>query len=84
VSEVAKNSPAQKAGVRGGDTLVEISGTPVFLGGDILLAIDEQAVSSSQDIKQAMLDKKPGDKAVLKILRDKKTIELSLIVELAL
>jgi serine protease Do len=62
---------------------VEISGTPVFLGGDILIEIDGEAVSSSQDIKRTMSSKKPGDKAMLKLLRDKKTIELPLIVELA-
>lgn len=52
---------------------------------DIILAVDQMAVHDINDIKIALLDKHPGDKATLKVLRELDLLpdkELELTVEL--
>jgi uncharacterized iron-regulated protein len=52
---------------------------------DIILAVDQMAVHDINDIKIALLDKQPGDKATLKVLREVDLLpdrELELAVEL--
>ncbi|MEM1950135.1 MAG: trypsin-like peptidase domain-containing protein, partial [Candidatus Caldarchaeum sp.] len=46
VVDVVPNSPAQRAGLRGGDRNVVVNGAPVRVGGDIITAIDGRQVSS--------------------------------------
>ncbi len=42
IQQVAKGSPAQKAGLRGGYITAEVSGKKILLGGDIILQIAAQ------------------------------------------
>jgi serine protease Do len=57
VTEVGENSPAAEAGVKAGDVIVEFNGKPV---------------PKSQDFPSLVADIPPGQKASLKIIRDKK------------
>ena len=57
VTEVAENSPAAEAGVKIGDIIVEYNG---------------KAVPRSQDFPLLVADTLPGQKATLKIIRDKR------------
>jgi S1-C subfamily serine protease len=77
VQSVEKGSPADKAGVKGGDISAQLSnGTPVMLGGDIVTAIDGKAVNSSDDLANAVIGRRPGDKVTLKVVRRGKTSEV--------
>src|SRR3954470_14246559 len=70
VQSVQQGSPADKAGVKGGDISAQLNnGTPVQLGGDIVTAIDGKAVRTSDDLANAVIGKKPGDKVTLKVVR---------------
>src|SRR3954462_10059928 len=69
VQSVQKNSPADKAGVKGGDISAQLSnGTPVQIGGDVVVAVEGKAVRTSDDLANAVVGKKPGDKVTLKIV----------------
>jgi len=57
VTEVAENSPAAEAGVKIGDIIVEYNG---------------KSVPRSQDFPLLVADTLPGQKATLKIIRDKR------------
>jgi len=57
VTEVAENSPAAEAGVKVGDVIVEYNG---------------KSVPRSQDFPLLVADTLPGQKATLKIIRDKR------------
>src|SRR3954465_11371073 len=73
VQSVERSSPADKAGVKGGDISAQLSnGTPVQLGGDIVPAIDGRPVRSSDDLANAVVGKKPGDQVTLKVVRSGK------------
>jgi S1-C subfamily serine protease len=69
VNEVVKDSPADKAGIEGGDTEATIEGVSVNLGGDIITEVDGKSVSSMEDVVDAVNSAQPGDEMELTILR---------------
>ena len=69
IQRVQANSPAAKAGLHGGNAIVQISGQQVRVGGDIITSIDGQPVKSMQDVVNAVNKKKPGDDVQLGITR---------------
>lgn len=71
VEEVSANTPAQKAGLRGGDVKVETSSGAVTIGGDIIVSLDGKAISNAEDLQSAIGKRKPGDKVTLGIYRAK-------------
>ncbi|MCI4626659.1 MAG: trypsin-like peptidase domain-containing protein [Candidatus Magnetoovum sp. WYHC-5] len=82
VSEVVDGSPSYRAGIRGGNRAVRISGTVFYLGGDIVVEVDGKKVMSMDDIKNALFNKKEGQRVNLKIIRGDKAIELTMLIEL--
>ena len=71
VEEVRAQTPAEKAGLRGGDLKVETSSGSVSIGGDIIVSLDGKAISSSEQLQSAIGQRKPGDKVTLGIYRAK-------------
>jgi S1-C subfamily serine protease len=69
VNEVVKGSPADKAGLEGGDTEATIEGAPVRLGGDIITEVEGKPVSSMEEVVDAVNSAQPGDKMELTVLR---------------
>ena len=57
--------PAEKAGVKGGDTQVTIGGQELVLGGDVIVEIDGKKVESMDDVITVVDSKKPGDEVTL-------------------
>jgi len=81
VTSVVSGSPAEKAGVRGGNTMVVIEGNNVTIGGDVITGIDGRNVNKLEDMLYYLeYFKNPGDKVVLNIIRDNKalTVEVTL------
>ena len=73
VQGVESGGPAEKAGIRGGDTQVTIAGNDITLGGDVIQKIDGRTVNSMDDVVAEVNNRKPGDKVALQVLRDGKT-----------
>ena len=65
------SGPAEKAGVRGGDTQVSIGGSDILLGGDVLTKIDGKQVKSMEDVIRVVDSKEPGDQVTLTLMRGK-------------
>ncbi len=65
VQTVQKGSPADQAGVNGGDAQVSINGQRIQAGGDIITAVDGNQVQGMDDVVNAIADKQPGDKVSL-------------------
>ena len=71
---VNEGSPADKAGIRGGDRVTNVNGREIRLGGDIVLKIDNQDVRKIEDILTYLEGQKHvGDTVQLTIVRDGKT-----------
>jgi len=70
VNEVIKDGPADKAGVKAGETEATIEGAQVRLGGDIITEIGGEPVNSMEDVIDAVDGAEPGDKMELTLVRD--------------
>ena len=66
VSEVTPGGPADKAGIRGGDT-EQIGSIGVPLG-DVITEIEDEPVSSSDDVIEVVNYAKPGDELGMTVL----------------
>ena len=71
VSEALKGGPADQAGVRGAQGEATIGGQAFPLGGDIIVAIDGEAVSGMDDVISAVESHQAGDTVTLTIVRGK-------------
>ncbi|NUQ39323.1 MAG: trypsin-like peptidase domain-containing protein [Caldilineales bacterium] len=82
VQEVIPNGPAAKAGLRGGAESRTVEGVPFLVGGDIIIAIDEQPVRVFEDLL-AYLGRygEPGREVTLTILRDDRTEQITVSLE---
>jgi S1-C subfamily serine protease len=80
VQSVEHNSPADKAGLRGGDITAQLNGQEIQLGGDIITKVDGKPVPTADDLATTIQSHKPGDKAKVTYLRDgkEKTVEVTL------
>jgi S1-C subfamily serine protease len=70
VVEVVPGSPADDAGLQGGDEDVVIDGTSYSLGGDIVTSADGKPVTSPDDLRRIVQSKDPGDSLTLGIQHD--------------
>jgi putative serine protease PepD len=69
VQSVQKGTPAEKAGIRGGNITGSTEGAQVAVGGDIITSIDGKQVNSSEDLARDVSAKKPGDTVTVGLLR---------------
>jgi 2-alkenal reductase len=79
VQAVLPGTPAEKAGLRGGERKVLIEGMPFTAGGDVITAIDGRPVRNFDDLL-AYLGRysAPGDVILLTIQRNGETMQISL------
>lgn len=61
VLEVAPGSPADKAGINGGDNLKVIDGVEIPIGGDVIIRIDGNPIRDLSDFRNYMGNKQVGD-----------------------
>lgn len=77
VMDVVAGSPAEKAGLERGNEDTVIDGIPLKLGGDVIIAVDNNTVRKIDDILAYMeMEKSVGDDLKLTILREGQTIEV--------
>jgi len=69
VQSVQKDTPAEKAGIRGGTVNGSVENGQVAVGGDIIVSIDGKTVNSSEDLSADVSAKKPGDTISVGLLR---------------
>ena len=81
VTDITSGSPADKAGIHGGDVLTDLNGTEVELGGDVITGIDNTTVRKIDDILSYLeAQKQVGDTTKLTIIRDGKPQEVNVIL----
>ena len=79
VQEVAPDSPADKAGLQAGDQEIDFQFLPgVTVGGDIIVSIDGEKITSDLDLPRAVILKEPGEELTLGIVRDGEEMEVTL------
>ena len=78
ITEVMPDSPAAEAKLRGDS---RPSFTRPAGDGDVILALDEEAVSSVTDIVSLLNTRRPGDRIALTVLRDNVPIRVTVILD---
>jgi len=78
VVDVVSGSPAEKAGIQGGDQPTRVNGREIPLGGDVIVGIDDKVVRKIEDILVYLeSEKQVGDDLRLTVVRDGKTQEIN-------
>ena len=80
ISQVVPGSAADRAGLRGGNERAFLGNMPIMLGGDLLVAVDGQAVEDQQDLSHVMQNHRSGDTVTVTIYRGKKRMDLKLVL----
>lgn len=76
VAHVAGGSPAEKAGIEGGTEESTMQNHTYVLGGDVIQAVDDDEVTSAEDLAAAIIERQPGDTVTLGIIRDGSTTQV--------
>ena len=75
IFSVEPGSPAELAGLRGGDRVVTIEGRPVVVGGDVITAVDNIQIQDAQDIESQLAQKTVGDFVEFTVIRGGSTLD---------
>jgi S1-C subfamily serine protease len=78
VQKVVPGGAAERAGLRGGTQQAYLGNTPIYLGGDLIVAIDEERVTNPQDISEIMDRHQAGDTVTVTFYRGSRKLTLKL------
>ena len=67
VIDVAPGSPADKAGLRGGNQQIQVGNVQLTVGGDVIIQVEQYEVKDADDLIKHIRERKPGDVVTLKI-----------------
>jgi S1-C subfamily serine protease len=81
IIDVAPGSPADRAGLRGGDRVVRIGGQTIKIGGDIIIAINGIPIKTIEEILTYLEEKtSPGDVVVFSVLRGTEILQIRVVL----
>lgn len=82
ISEVIDGGPAAKAGLRGGNEVIQIDGLDANIGGDVIIAIDGRTVREFDDVLTYIVQEtSTGQTITLTILREGQEQEVAVTLE---
>ncbi|HMK35642.1 MAG TPA: trypsin-like peptidase domain-containing protein [Desulfomonilaceae bacterium] len=83
IFQIAADSPADRARLRGGNQRAYYGDKPVLLGGDVILSADDTPTPTQDDFQAFLYSKNVGDHIQVKILRSNKEhiVELTLAAD---
>lgn len=76
IERVLPGGAADKAGLHGGNQKAYQGNIPVMLGGDLIVAMDGQEITSPQDLSAAMNSHRAGDTVNITIFRGRKKMDI--------
>ncbi len=71
IVQVVRGSAAEQAGLKAGTERAYLGNVPIMIGGDLIVAIDGQAVEDQQDLVHIMNNHRAGDQVTVTIFRGK-------------
>jgi 2-alkenal reductase len=80
VQDVEPDSPAEDAGIRGGEDQIDFQATPVPTGGDVIVAVNGRHLTRSDDLADVISAMSAGEHVKLDVVRDgeRRTIDVEL------
>jgi len=76
IVQVTPGGSADQAGLRAGTDRAYLGNTQIMLGGDLIVAIDDQKVEDEQDLAQMMNNHRAGDTVKITIYRNKRKMDV--------
>src|SRR6185437_962446 len=80
IIQVVQGSAAERAGLRGGTERAFLGNTPIAIGGDLIVAIDGDAVTDQQELSHIMQKHRAGDTVTVTIFRGKKKMDVKVVL----
>jgi S1-C subfamily serine protease len=80
VEAVEPGSPAEQAGLRGGDLEIAIGEREFLIGGDIVLSINGTRLDTSEKLNSITQALQVGSTVTLKVFRDGQTLEMHYVL----
>jgi S1-C subfamily serine protease len=77
IVQVTPGGSAELAGLHGGSERAYLGNIPIMLGGDLIVAIDDEKVQDEQDLAQMMNNHRAGDTVKVTIYRNKKKLDVN-------
>jgi S1-C subfamily serine protease len=81
VALVYGGSPADKAGLRGGDRVIEVEGEQLCAGGDLIVEVDGRPVTRAEDLEAALAGKSVGDTMNFTVVRGSVEFGIPVVLE---
>jgi putative serine protease PepD len=81
IAKIYRSSPADKAGLQGGNKYVVLGLRKVMIGGDIITEIAGEKVSNSDQITQIIRRQKVGETISVNVIRDEKSMTINVKLE---
>ena len=81
IQRVVPGGAADRAGLHGGTDRAYLGNTPIMIGGDLIVAIDDEAIEDLQDYSHAMNNHKAGDIIKVTIWSGKKKSEVKVTLQ---
>jgi S1-C subfamily serine protease len=76
VETVTRGGPAAVGGIHGGDRIAQAGMRRIYIGGDVIVAIDGQKITSQFDTNVVLNRKRPGDTVTVTVYRGGKRVDL--------
>lgn len=80
VERTSPGGPAEKAGIHGGTRKAYLGNTPIYLGGDLLVAVNGEPVRSDRDLSEIMNGYRAGQTVTVTIYRGQKQMKLKVVL----
>jgi len=77
VEMVPRGGPAAEGGIHGGDRAVQAGMRKIYVGGDVIVALDGQKIASQFDVNLVLNRKRPGDTITVTLYRGGKKMDLT-------
>jgi S1-C subfamily serine protease len=71
---------ADKAGLRGGKERAYLGNTEIFLGGDLIVGLDDEPVTNAEDLGEIMNRHEVGDSVVVTFLRGSRRLTAKVVL----
>jgi putative serine protease PepD len=76
VEVVPRGGPAAEAGIHGGDRIAQAGMRRIYIGGDVIVAIDGQKVAGTFDVNVILNRKRPSDTVTVTVFRGGKKLDI--------
>ncbi len=80
LEQTVPGGAAQQAGLRGGQERALLGNMQILLGGDLLVAIDGQAINSAQDLSDVMDKHQVGDAVTVAFYRGQRRMSVRMVL----